>query len=318
MPSMTGGRRITWTRLPATVADAIGALLGGRVVEAVSQPGGFSEGLAARVRTDGGRRAFVKAASWSAAPVTALFHRREIDVSRRLPAVAPVPRLLDTYDDGAWVALLFEEIDGALPAQPWRPDEFDQVLAAAADLAPLLAPSPVAAAVLGPPRLGGWAAVAGEGATGRLASLSPWAARHLDELAAIEQLAGRALAGDTLLHGDMYPFNVMLTAERVYFIDWPHAWLGAAGCDVLTLLSSASLSGLDPQPFAVRHPLTRHLAPEQIDAFLAAHSGFLLRLATTVEPDADRNFLRMITELGMASLRWLQRRRGASGDRGTG
>lgn len=39
-------------------------------------------------------------------PAVADFHRRETAVSRLLPTGAPVPRLLDGYDDGDWVALL--------------------------------------------------------------------------------------------------------------------------------------------------------------------------------------------------------------------
>jgi hypothetical protein len=308
MPSATGGQRIAWAQVPANVVTSIEELLGGRVVGAVSQPGGFSEGLAARVRLADGRRAFVKAASSLVAPGVAAFHRREIVISRRLPARAPVSRLLDAYDDGTWVALLFEEIDGVLPAQPWRHDEFDRVRAATTDLALALTPAPIQAGVLGPPRLGGWRALADEGAHGGLASLSPWAASHLDDLAALEERAGPALTGETLLHGDLYPFNVMLTRERVVFIDWPHAWIGAAHCDVLTLLSSASLSGIDPQPFVDTHPLTRDLDPDHINVFLAMHAGFLIRLATIAGPDADRNLVDMAVALGRASLRWLRGR----------
>ncbi|PZG18389.1 hypothetical protein [Nonomuraea aridisoli] len=67
--------------------------------------------------------------AWSArAPAVAAFHRREAAISERLPAHAPVPRLLGTYDDGDWIALAFEEIDGRLPAQPWHDDELQRVL----------------------------------------------------------------------------------------------------------------------------------------------------------------------------------------------
>ncbi len=308
MPTATGGHRITWAQVPPDVAASIERLLGGRVVGATSQPGGFSEGLAARVRLHDGRRAFVKAASSLVTPAVARFHRREITVSRRLPVGPPIPRLWDAYDDGIWVALLFDEIDGALPAQPWRRDEFDRVLAAATELASALTPSPVDDTVLGPPRLGGWLMLAGEGRDSQLRSLSPWAAHHLDDLAALEQRAEQALTGETLQHGDLYPFNIMLTHQRVFFVDWPHAWIGAAHCDLLTLLSSASLSGVDPEPIAARHPLTRHLDPDQINVFLAVHAGFLVRLAAAAGPTVDRNLLDMATALGRASLRWLRRR----------
>jgi hypothetical protein len=309
MPAATGGGRIAWASIPEEVRASIGRLLGGTVVSAVSQPGGFSEGVAARVRLADGGRAFVKAASSLTAPAVAEYHRREIAISQRLPSQVPAPRLLDAYDDGVWVALAFEEIEGQLPRQPWRRDELDRVLAAVTDLVRVLTPSPMDQAILGKPRLGGWPALAEDAAAvKKIEAVSSWAAGHIDELAAWEQNAWPALAGETLLHGDLYPFNIMLTADRVVVVDWPHAWVGAAHCDVVTLLSSASLSGIDPQSIADSHPLTRDLDPVQINAVLVSHAGFLLRAAALAGPAADRNLVNMMVALGGASLRWLRNR----------
>ncbi|MEV4018121.1 aminoglycoside phosphotransferase family protein [Nonomuraea angiospora] len=308
MPPATGGRRIAWAEVPAEVRTAIEKLLGSKVVGAAGQPGGFSEGVAARLRLADGGRAFVKAASSLVAPGVAGFHRREIEVSRRLPGGVPAPRLLHAHDDGTWVALVFEDVEGRLPAQPWERDELDRVLVAATGLARVLTPSPIDPAVLARPRLGGWRALADEGGAGRLAPLSRWASDHLDALIALEEAAASSLTGETLLHGDLYPFNIMLTPDRVLVVDWPHAWVGAPHCDVLTLLSGASLSGVDPQAYAQEHPLTRDLPPEAIDAFLAAHAGFLVRLAANAGPGADRHLVGMATALGKASLHWLRRR----------
>ncbi|MGY0055813.1 aminoglycoside phosphotransferase family protein [Streptomyces sp. LZ34] len=293
--------------MPREVTARVERLLGSPVATAVSQPGGFSEGLAARVRLANGRRAFIKAASSLTAPAVADFHRREIAVSRRLPGEVPAPRLLDAYDDGTWVVLVFEEIPGHLPAQPWQPDELDRVIAAVTEMATVLTPSPVEAAILSKPRLGGWPALAEDpAARAKVEKLSPWAARHFDALVALEENA--SLDGGTLLHGDLYPFNIMLTADRVFVVDWPHAWIGPRHCDVVTLLSSASLSGVDPQPIAESHPLTRALDRVQVDEVLASHAGFLLRSAASAGPDTDRNLVAMMTALGLASLRWLERR----------
>lgn len=293
--------------MPREVATRIERQLGSPVTSAFSQPGGFSEGLAARVHLANGKRVFVKAASSLVAPAVADFHRREIVVSQRLPAKAPTPRLLDAYDDGTWVVLVFEEIPGRLPAQPWQPDELDRVFAAVTDMAEILTPSPVDQAILGKPRLGGWLEVAADAAVGtKVEELSPWAAGHLDDLVALERNA--SLAGSTLLHGDLYPFNIMLTADRVFVVDWPHAWVGPRHCDAVTVLSSASLSGVDPQPIAENHPLLRDLDPVVVNEVLALQAGFLLRVAAVAGPAADRNLVAMTTALGLASLRWLEQR----------
>lgn len=310
-PSYTGSRRIRWHALPQDFRSALESLMGARVVAATSQPGGFSEGLASLLSLDDGRRVFVKSASSVDAPSVAEFHRREIAITSRLSS-AFTPTLLDSYDDGIWVAAIFAEIPGRLPEQPWREDEFDRVIAALVELSDDLTPSPIEGAALATrPRLGGWQALADERTPvtlARLRAIDPWAADHLAELAALERDMPGALSGDTLLHGDLYPFNVMLTPDRVFVVDWPHAWIGARHCDVVTLLSSASLSGIDPQEVAERHPLTRWVAPRDIDVMLAAHAGFLLRIVVTVDAAADRNLVDTMTALGLASLHWLRSR----------
>ena len=52
----------------------------------------------------------------------------------QLPTPVPAPRLLWTFDDSQWVALVFEDIDGTTPVLPWRPDQLHRVLAALTDL----------------------------------------------------------------------------------------------------------------------------------------------------------------------------------------
>ncbi|MFJ5901295.1 aminoglycoside phosphotransferase family protein [Streptomyces sp. NPDC093064] len=304
LPQHTGRHRIAWDAVPHDVAAGIERQLGAEVTEAVGQPGGFSEGFASMLTLADGRRVFVKAASSEHAPAVADFHRREIAITRQLDTPW-TPRLLDAYDDGTWVAGVYEEIQGRLPTQPWRPDELDRALATLVELTDALTPPPVDHALLREPRLGGWQALAAGGGepVERLRTMDPWAVDHLEDIANLETQAPHALAGDTLQHGDLYPFNIMLNDERVFVVDWPHAWIGAPHCDAVTLLSSASLSGVDPQKLAERHPLTRAADKEQIDVTLAAHAGFLLRIATSVGPEADQNLVAMMTALGLASVR---------------
>ena len=52
-------------------------------------------------------------------PESPELHRREAVVSAALPASPRFPRLLDAYDDGDWVALAFEAVDGRPPRHPW-------------------------------------------------------------------------------------------------------------------------------------------------------------------------------------------------------
>lgn len=300
---------MAWDALARATRVQIEQLLGRRVVAAASQPGGYSEGLAVRARLSDGAGVFIKAA-----PVTtaaAVHHRREITVSARLPVEAPVPRLLHTVEDGEWVALIFEEIVGHLPAQPWLPEELERAVGAVAALADMLTPAPMDASLLAPPRLGGWSDLLQGPARDKVRALSGWAGNHAEDLAALE--AEAQVEGSTLLHGDLYPFNLLLTVDRVIVVDWAHAWVGAPFCDAVTLLSSARLSGVDPEPIAARHPLTQGLTRQQLDGLLALHSGFLLRRVVSAPPTMDPNIVAMMAALGRASLTWLQARWSTTG-----
>ena len=187
IPPDTGTRRVRWGQLPAAAREQIERLLGQRVVAAASQPGGFSEGLAVRARLADGSGVFIKSAH--AGTPAAGHHRREIAVTRSLPAGAPVPRLLLARNDGEWVTLVFEEIPGSLPTQPWRREDPDRVLAAIPDLVTALTPAPADGSLLAPPRLGGWSDLASPPARNRLRALSGWAADHLEDLTALESRA---------------------------------------------------------------------------------------------------------------------------------
>jgi aminoglycoside phosphotransferase (APT) family kinase protein len=238
------GVRIGWLDLPSGVRDAVEAILGGTVVEAVSQTGGFSPGTADRVRTADGRRAFVKAVSAAQNDQSPALHRREARVTAALPATAPAPRLLGSYDDGAWVALILSDVDGRHPATPWRADELALVLDALGHMAHTLTPSPLPDLPSASHSLardfGGWRRVA----TDPPGDLDPWAARHLDDLCALADRGLAALDGDTLVHADIRADNLLLGATgTVTVVDWPWACRGPAWLDRLLLLLNVRLFG---------------------------------------------------------------------------
>src|SRR3954469_13549991 len=109
------GVRLPYEKMPVPVRDWVERVLGSAVVSAATQPGGFSPGVAARLVTAAGRRAFVKAVSAEANPDSPDMHRREARITTALPVEAPVPQLLASYDDGTWVALLLQDIEGRHP-----------------------------------------------------------------------------------------------------------------------------------------------------------------------------------------------------------
>ncbi|MGP4028815.1 phosphotransferase family protein [Actinomadura sp. 3N407] len=69
--------RLPWDGTPAHVRADVEGLLGARVIDAATRPGGFSPGVAARLHLDDGRRAFVKSAGPEPNPDTPGLHRAE-------------------------------------------------------------------------------------------------------------------------------------------------------------------------------------------------------------------------------------------------
>lgn len=299
--------RPRWGDLPLAVRAAVEDLVGGSVRQASSCSGGFSPGFASRLVLADGRRCFVKAMDAVARPQEAEFHRAEARINAVLPATVSAPRLTGTRD-GDWMILAFEDVAGAEPRQPWRVEELARVVAAVVDRMREPAPPP-AGLSRDHPRLGGWAELAeDDAACAALRQRSPWAAEHLAQLVRLEA-EGLALAqGDALVHFDLYPHNILLTSDRVLFVDWPHARLGAAVVDLVMVLSSAAADGIDPDP-VLRRQVSAALAPARaVDAILAAHAGFLLRGGLSVMPAGLAPIAAAKLRLGCGATRWLRQR----------
>ncbi len=109
------GVRLPYDGVPATVRDWVEQSLGSPVVEAAEQVGGMSPGCATRLTCADGTRAFVKAVGAALNPDTPGLFRREIGVLEHLGAHELWARLLASYDDGDWVALLIEDVEGRHP-----------------------------------------------------------------------------------------------------------------------------------------------------------------------------------------------------------
>lgn len=249
---------MAWADVPGPVRAAIERVCGAEVIEARTQPGGFSPGAAARVRCADGSRWFVKAASAELNPAAPRLHRQEAEVLAGLdPAIAagrlPVPRLRGTAQHGPWFALVVDDVDGRQPAVPWQDDELDLVLAALDRLAAALTPAPGPARHAAPDvagRLGadftGWRALTAAPGDDQL---DPWSRAHLAELAALEATWAAHAAGDTLLHTDIRADNLLLAGDgpRVVVVDWPHACRGAAFVDLVCFAPSVAMQG-GPEP----------------------------------------------------------------------
>ncbi|GGU95295.1 hypothetical protein GCM10010260_33390 [Streptomyces filipinensis] len=307
------GIRAPWEDLPAAVRHAVGEMLGAPVVRARTQRGGFSPGVAARVRTAAGGTGFVKAVSAEANPHSPGLHRREARNAAALPAAVPAPRLLGTYDDGTWVALVFEEVAGRQPHVPWRPDELRRVLDAVTVLGRTGTPCPLdvpsVADDLAEDFSGFRRLLDGEAGDVR-DRLGAQAAARLPDLAALEARWAEGASGDTLAHGDLRADNVLLTADGgVVFVDWPHALRAAPWFDLLVMLPCVrAQGGPDPEEVFTAHPLGRDADPDAVTAALAALTGYFLRSSLNPPPPGLPTLRPFQRAQGEAALEWLGKR----------
>lgn len=302
--------------MPAAVRQAVEARLGSGVVEASTQRGGFSPGVAARLRLQDGRRVFVKAVSSDPNPDSPGMHRREARIAAALPATVPAPRFLFLHDDGEWVALAFEDIEGRVPTAPWQPHELELVLSAVTRMATSLTPSPISLASIAEAHdddFRGWRRLVAAAATGQddLAGLDPWAQRNLEALAELEARWPQSSEGTTLLHVDLRADNMLIVADRVVMVDWPHAAIGAAWIDLLFLLPSVAMQG-GPMPWEIfdSHPLARGADPGRVNAVLAAIAGFFTRQSRQPPPPGLPTLRQFQRDQGLPALAWLKRRTG--------
>ena len=309
---VAGGVRIQWADLPASLRASVEEALGSAVVGATSQPGGFSPGSADRVVLADGRRAFVKAVGTPIHPDSPAVNRRELYALDRLPPGLSMSRLLAGVDDGDWVALAFEDLDGRHPHEPWQADDLDLVLDVLVDNARLLTPAPAGFRPLWD-ELGedfsGWSRM-------RLMppkDLDPWTLAHLDELAAYELRMPAALTGDTLLHLDVRADNLLIVdsaaGPRAVLVDWPWVSVGPAWVDIAAFCVNVGLiGGADPEDVLQSREVTASADPEAVTAFLVGLAAYFVE--TGRQPDHPRlPTLRAFQRAqGDVVLAWLARR----------
>jgi Ser/Thr protein kinase RdoA (MazF antagonist) len=303
--------RVPWQELPAAVRSWAQNVLGAAVVGSASQPGGFSPGAASRLTLADGRRAFIKAVSASANPDTPAMHRMEARVAAVLPPGVPSPAFLGSYDDGDWVALLFADVEGRQPGQPWQLADLERVMTALADLHRLLTPSPLTAVPGVAERhrhsMAGWRQLAAAGGAG----LDAWSGRNLDALAGLESGWEQAAAGTTLLHSDVRADNMLVTADGVVFVDWPHACVGAPLFDVVAFAPSVALEGgPEPEWLLARSGSAATADPDAVTAVVAAVAGYFTRQALLPAPPGLPTVRAFQAAQGMHARTWLRLRTG--------
>ncbi|GLI27673.1 hypothetical protein ARHIZOSPH14_19150 [Agromyces rhizosphaerae] len=312
------GRRMPWGEVPPSLRAAVDDLLGSPVVDAVSQPAGFSPGSADRVTTADGTRAFVKTASTAVNAQSVELHRLEGTIAGAMPDGMPVPAVRGVVDRGDWIAVVFDDVEGRHPHTPWRPDELGAVLDALAELTAAPAP-PELGALLGSAsdalddNLRSWERLAAD--PSRLPSLAPddheWVTARIDDLAAAATTAIGEVGGDRLVHLDVRADNLLVTPSgAVALVDWPWAALGASWLDALVLLVNVRLydPGADVEALLRGHPVFAGLDDGVANRLLVGLTGYFLEASTGPEVPEIPNLRKFQLDQGLVSLALLRER----------
>jgi hypothetical protein len=308
------GARVDWNQLPADTRSVVEAGLGAPVSFASTRRGGFSPGLASRLHLADGRDVFLKLVATDANPESINIHRREARITAALPRVPHAPALLWSHDAGDWMALAFEYIDAATVPLPWNRYDLDRVLDALVELSQGLTPSPIAVESAGElfgATLMQWRALPDH--PEELARIPPAWQERVDELAELERHWPDLASGSSLLHLDVRADNILLTAERVHFVDWPWAAIGAHWIDLVALLPSVAMQGgPDPEEVWRAHRWSGDADDEAVDAFLAGFAGMLTCGALRPPPPGLPTLRAFQGAQGDIARAWLARRRGWS------
>lgn len=204
--------RIGWDQVPAEVRDAVrehtGPVLSARTVGA-----GLNSEIATFLDTAAGT-VFVKGRPTGR---PALTQRREAIINPYVRRVAP--RLLWRLETGSWDVLVFEHIDGRHADYTPGSDHLGLVVDIIGQLATIDCPDR--------PEI--------------KRAEQRWA-DHLDDPGAAGQFAG-----DTLLHTDFNPLNVLIRNTKTHLIDWAWPTKGAAFIDPACWLVRLIAAGHTPQ-----------------------------------------------------------------------
>ena len=234
--------RIAWDQLPSSVRHAVEALIG-PVLSATTVGEGQNSAIATILETRHGR-VFVKGLRTDHRGVVT--QQREAAINPHVRAVSP--ELLWRIEINGWDLLCFEHVDGrGADYTPGSPD-LPRLVATMRRLAELPCPD-----------------------------VSPVYFRRAEQRwadAIGDAVARDVLAGDTILHTDYNPANILITSDgNAEIIDWAWPTKGAAWIDPACLIPRMIACGHSPasaEEIARQCPAWEDADPAAIDLFASA------------------------------------------------
>lgn len=269
------GTHLPYAAIPATVRAWVDETLGSPVVSTAEQTGGMSPGCVTRLVCADGTRAFVKAVGAELNPDSPALYRREVLALGLLGSHPLWADLLASYDvgadDGGWVALLLEDVEGRHPDLS-DDAEMDRLLEATDELGRVMRARvphpPLPPAGDGNPlyRDGltdlravfeGWLTGLDRGAEVPRELMPRWVVERADDLRpGLVELA--AVPMDRLVHYDIRNDNLLVRPSgEIVFLDWGGCGVGPEWLDpMLARVERVHLPWFDDS-LAASPPLAR-------------------------------------------------------------
>jgi hypothetical protein len=200
-------------------------------------------------------------------------HQHEAYINPWLPG-AVAPRLRWRIDVDDWLLLGFDHAAGRhadlSPGSADLPVVADTVNTLTRELAHCAAEAPRLAEQWG--RLGAWRRLAKDPPADLDAGTRP----HLDHLVAWEARAVELADGDSVVHTDLHPLNILVSGERAMVVDWAWSRVGAAAVDVAFLVARLVAAGhtvAGAERWAETIQMWRHTPPDTRTALAVAVWG---------------------------------------------
>ncbi|MFC8349760.1 aminoglycoside phosphotransferase [Streptomyces sp. NPDC057280] len=264
--------RLQWEDLPTATREAVETRTG-PIYAAVTADKGLNSEIATTLDTRAGR-IFVKGMNTDHPRVWT--QNREATIN---PHVAPLaPRLLWRINDGTWDLLGFEYLNGR--SADYRPHSDDLPLVAEAiiTLSGVRAPGDL-----------------------ELKHIEQRLADYIDKPDDAE-----LLRGETLLHTDWHPDNVLIVDNAARVVDWAWPTRGAAWIDAacwVVWLTSAGHTPAEAEQWAAKTPAWSTAPRRALDIFATAQKRLWAGIAT------DAPAVAWIQDLAAAAAQWAAYRR---------
>lgn len=220
-----------------------------------------------------------------------------------------VPKLLHAFENGPWTTLVYELVVGRHPELPWKPQELKFVFAEIESLSRSITPCPQ------PEIFGrlevelkesfeGWTCFARAGTVGELKD--DWVTARLEKLVELENAWPQAACGDSLVHTDLRADQILITADKAVFVDWPHAVIGAPWVDFLFMFPSVEMQGGPDLATLVEISPLKRVPKDDLLAMSVALAGLFMWRCVQPPPPQLPTIRKFQRDQGDVVMRWLK------------